>query len=203
MTVLTAAAVLGLIVNPACGNLPGDSDLAQHLVATVITESGGDPFIIGVNADTVRGLPASKVSAPTAAEAAAKASMLLAQGRSIDLGLTQISDRQMPRHHLTLATAFDQCANIRAGAEHLADDHAWVLAHRRYNCGDITCGVAYANDVTARIRALDGTIPVTAAPSPPPPCAPAWDAWGLAACGKQPTGSHNETATEQETTHAN
>lgn len=172
MTVLTAAALFGLIVNPACGNLPGDSELAQHLVATIITESGGDPFIIGVNADTVRGLAASRVSAPTAAEASAKASMLLAQGRSIDLGLTQISERQMARHHLTLTKAFDQCANIRAGAEHLADDYAWTLAHRRYNCGDITCGVAYASAVTDRIRALQGDVATTTVTADPVSCPP-------------------------------
>src|SRR3954470_11745350 len=135
MTVLSAAAVLGLILSPACGNVSADNDLPQHLVATVMTESGGDPFIIGINADVRRGLSKDKVSANSAGEATAKAEALIAQGRDIDFGLAQINLHQLARHHLTPVTAFDQCANIRAGAEHLADDHDWILAHRRYNCG--------------------------------------------------------------------
>jgi type IV secretion system protein VirB1 len=194
--IFTAAAVLALVTGPACGNVPVDSDLVPHLVATAITESGGDSYAIGVNADPARGLLAARETATTAGEAIEKAAALLAQGRRIDLGLLQISDRQLARHHLTLATAFDECANVRAGAEHLADDYAWTLAHRRYNCGGINCGVAYAQTVTARLGAVDSVVAPT--PSPPPPCAPAWDAWALAACSSKPPGIHNRLVASQE-----
>jgi type IV secretion system protein VirB1 len=175
MTAMTAAAVLALVTSPVCGNVPADSDLAPHVVATVMTESGGDPLIIGVNPDAARGLPAGKMSAVTAVEAVVKASALLAKGRSIDLGLMQINNHQLARHHLTLATAFDQCANIRAGAEHLADDLAWTLAHRRYNCGAITCGVAYADAVTAKIAVVDSVARSQQQADPDDPKPPAWD----------------------------
>jgi hypothetical protein len=166
MTIFTSTAVLALVIGPACGAVPADSDLVRHLVATVMTESAGDQYAIGVNADPARTLPADRVSATTAGEAVEKAAALLAQGRHIDLGLAQISDRHLVRHHLTLATAFDECANLRAGAEHLVDDHAWVLAHRRYNSGSTDRGIAYAQRVAAQITAADGP-PVT------PPSLPA------------------------------
>ena len=108
------------------------------------------------------------MSATTAGEAVEKAAALLAQGRHIDLGLAQISDRQLARHHLTLATAFDECANLRAGAEHLADDHAWVLAHRRYNSGSTEGGIAYAERVSARVGAIGTPEPALPAPTPDP-----------------------------------
>jgi hypothetical protein len=149
MTIFTAPAVLALVIGPTCGGVPADSDLARHLVATVMTESAGDQYAVGINADPAHNLPADRVSATTAGEAVEKAAALLAQGRHIDLGLAQISDRQLARHHLTLTTAFDECANLRAGAEHLSDDYAWALAHRRYNCGSTDCGVAYAQHVAA------------------------------------------------------
>ena len=180
---LSASIILALIANPACGNVPADSELARHLNATVAIESAGDPFAIGVNADVVRGLPAYRVTATSADEATAKAVGLLAQGRHIDLGLFQISDRQLAHHHLTVRMAFDECANTAAGAQHLADDYraVWDLAHRRYNCGGVECGADYAMRVTARLGAGIPASPDKSTPLPPP-CAPAWDAWALASC---------------------
>jgi hypothetical protein len=189
MTIFTATAVFALITAPACGNVDPNSDLAVHLKAAVMTESGGDQYAIGINADPVRGLPRGRVTATTASAAIEKATALLAQGRRIDLGLSQISDRQMPRHRLTLSAAFDECANLRAGAEHLGDDHDWVLAHRRYNCGNINCGEAYAISVTAKVGAFSEDKP--SVPPRPPPCAPVWDAWATAAC-TQTEGAHHE-----------
>jgi Transglycosylase SLT domain len=166
VTIFTGPAVLALVIGPTCGGMPADSDLTRHLVATVMTESAGDQYAIGVNADPARNLPAGRVTSTTGGEAVDKAATLIAQGRHIDLGLAQISDRQLARHHLTLATAFDKCANLRAGAEHLADDLAWVLAHRRYNSGSTEGGIAYAQRVAARVAAMD--IPEPAQPAPPP-----------------------------------
>jgi type IV secretion system protein VirB1 len=151
VTVFTASAVLALVVGPTCGGVPADSDLAPHLVATVMTESAGDQYSIGVSADISRNLPGGRVSATTAAEAIDTATALIAQGRNIDLGLSQINVRNLKRHRLTLAAAFDECANLRAGAEHLSDDYAWVLAHRRYNTGSTDHGETYAQRVIARV----------------------------------------------------
>lgn len=184
MTVFTSAALLALIANPACGNVPASSELAQHLVATALTESGGDQYAIGVNSNPARGLPAAKVTSTTAGEAVAKASALIAQGRNIDLGLMQINLHQLDRHHLTLRMAFDECSNVAAGAQHLADDYrtVWNLAHRFYNCGRTDCGEAYAQIVTAKLGAVSAADSAPPVPAPPPPCAPAWDAWALATC---------------------
>lgn len=186
MTIFTSAALLALIANPACGNVPASSELAQHLVATALTESGGDQYAIGINADTAHGLPAGKATSATAGEAVAKASALMAQGRHIDLGLMQISDRQLARHHLTLRMAFDECSNVAAGAQHLADDYraVWELAHRRYNCGNINCGETYAQIVQAKLGAVSVADSAPPAPVPPSPCAPTWDAWALATCSQ-------------------
>ncbi len=114
MTIFTAPAVLALVIGSTCGGVT-DDDLARHLVATVMTESAGDAYAIGVNADPVRGLTGGKVTSTTAGDAIDKAAALLAQGRHIDLGLAQISDRQLERHHLTLAAAFDECAREHPG----------------------------------------------------------------------------------------
>jgi hypothetical protein len=196
MTVFTSAAVWGLVTASTCGGVPANSELAPRVAATAMVESGGDMFAIGINANPARGLPAGKMSATSAAEAVAKATALLAQGRNIDLGIMQINIHQLDPHHLTLATAFDACANVRAGAEHLADDHAWTLAHRRYNCGGTDCGVAYAQTVTGRVHQMPVADAAPGAPPPPPPCAPAWDAWATAACSKPP-GIRNPTVSQE------
>lgn len=153
MSILTTTALSAVIA--ACGSGFGVS--ADRLKAVALVESrGGDPLVIGINADPMRGLPAGWVTSATPGEATAKARALLAQGRHIDLGLFQISDPQLSRHGLSLATAFDVCANTRAGAQHLADDYAWVMAHRRYNCGRTDCGITYAETVAARVGRDDG-----------------------------------------------
>lgn len=187
---LAQAAILGLIANPACGNVSSaDKVQTAQLYATVMGESGGDPLIIGVNAEPARGLAAYKVLSVTADDAAAKAEALLAQGRRIDLGLFQISNAQSQRHHLTIRMAFDACANTAAGVQHLADDYQavlWELAHRRYNCGRSDCGEAYAARIMALAKTAPAAIPPAPAPQPPPSsCAPTWDAWALVACTSQ------------------
>ena len=196
MTALALAAVLSLAIDPHCGAAAPRSEFAQRITAIAIHESGGDPLVIGVNPDPARGLPAVVVRSATAQDAARQARTLLAQGRSIDLGLMQINSSQLARHGLTVDAAFDACRNMAAGAEHYAADVAavWNLAARRYNAGGIEHGAAYAasvEQVLARVRETPsraGAAPraqAAALPSPtadPPPCAPAWDGWALAAC---------------------
>jgi type IV secretion system protein VirB1 len=165
---LTAAAVLALVTDPSCGRLrlPEQAEFAYRLVATAMIESGGDPFIIGVNAQPSRGLPAAKVVSATAADAVMRATALLAQGRRIDLGLMQISNANLVRHGLTPESAFVACRSVAAAADHLADDFraVWTLASRRYNCGRIDCGTQYAAQVDAVLARIDVPHP---GPSPP------------------------------------
>lgn len=194
-TVLTLAAILALASDPRCGAAAPGSEFASRLAAIAIHESGGDPLVIGVNADRARGLPATAVRSATPQEAAARAAALIAQGRSVDLGLMQINSGQLAGHGLTLEAAFDACRSMAAGADHYAADvqAVWSLAHRRYNTGSTERGAAYAvgvEQVLNRVRAQQPGLPASAAqPSPvpqqlpvPPPCAPAWDAWALAQC---------------------
>ena len=179
-TALGLAAVLALAADPRCGAAPAGSEFQSRLAAIAIHESGGDPLVIGVNADRTRDLPATAIRSATPQEAAARAAALIAQGRSVDLGLMQINSGQIARHGLTLEAAFDACRNMAAGADHYAADvqAVWTLAHRRYNTGSIERGAAYAagvEQVLARVRlqqgapAADPEEAVAPAPRRPPP----------------------------------
>jgi type IV secretion system protein VirB1 len=183
-TALTLAAVLALAADPRCGAAPAGSEFASRLAAIAIHESGGDPLVIGVNADRARGLPAAAIRSTTPQEAATRAAALLAQGRSIDLGLMQVNSGQLARHGLIVETAFDACRSMAAGADHYAADvqAVWNLAHRRYNTGGTEHGAAYAagvEQVLARVRnpaiqiagpyRAPATPEDTVAPEPPRP----------------------------------
>ncbi len=174
-----------------CGRAEPGSEFARRLAAIAIHESGGDALVIGVNADRARGLPAAAIHSATPQEAAARANALLAQGRSIDLGLMQINSTQLARHGLTVEAAFDACRNMRAGADHYAADvqAVWALGLRRYNTGGIERGAAYAtgveqvlNRVRTQQAGLPAPFPMPQEPPAPPLCAPAWDAWALVQC---------------------
>ena len=186
-TALTLAAILALATDPHCGAAAPDGEFASRLAAIAIHESGGDPLVIGVNADPARRLPAAAVRSATPQEAAARAGDLLTQGRSIDLGLMQVNSGQLARHGLTLETAFDACRSMAAGADHYAGDvrAVWSLAHRRYNTGSTERGAAYAADVEQvlnRVRGQQFTLPASSAVSSPasqPPPA-SWDVYGQA-----------------------
>jgi len=194
-TALGLAAVLALAADPRCGAAPAGSEFQSRLAAIAIHESGGDPLVIGVNADRARGLPATAIRSATPQEAAARAAALLVQGRSIDLGLMQVNSGQLARHGLTIENAFDACRSMAAGADHYAADvqAVWSLAHRRYNTGGTERGGAYAagvEQVLNRVRTQQSGLPasptplttVPQQPPAPPPCAPAWDTWALAQC---------------------
>ena len=194
-TALGLAAILALAADPRCGAAPAGSEFQSRLAAIALHESGGDPLVIGVNADRARGLPAAAIRSATPQEAATRAAALVAQGRSIDLGLMQINSGQLAGHGLTVETAFDACRNMAVGAGHYAADvqAVWTLAHRRYNTGSTERGAAYAagvEQVLNRMRtqqpglpaSFTSITPASQQPSAPPPCAPIWDAWALAQC---------------------
>ena len=137
MSALAVAAIMSLAVLPECG--AGQGVLPERMAAVAMVESDGDPLAIGVNGDHPTTLhPASKDAAVATARA------LLGQGKSIDLGLTQINSANLGHDGLTVETAFDACASLRAGAAHLAADFeaAWRAAHSRYNTGDLQRGIA-------------------------------------------------------------
>ena len=154
MSALAVAAIMSLAVLPECG--AGQGVAPERMAAVAMVESDGDPLAIGVNGDHPTTLhPASKDAAVATARA------LLGQGRSIDLGLTQINSANLAHDGLTVETAFDACASLRAGAAHLAADFeaAWRAAHSRYNTGDLQRGIAngYVLRVAAAMRMVTAT----------------------------------------------
>jgi hypothetical protein len=147
-----------------------------------------DPYSIHIN-----GSAGDTRHYATEQDAITAARALDAAGIDFDAGLMQVNRWQFAHHGLTLriGSAFDGCASMRAGADHLADDvrSVWNLASRRYNCGGITCGAAYASRVDALVPRVGAAADPRPSPSSPP-CAPAWDAWAMAACSTAP-GKHH------------
>lgn len=92
---------------------------AETLLSVAKVESGFDPLAIGVN-----GAPAIRVHASSRAEAGQKAAALIADGRSVDLGLAQINSRNLDWLGLTIDEAFDPCRNLAASARVLQDGYA-------------------------------------------------------------------------------
>jgi hypothetical protein len=106
---------------------------------------------------------------------------------TLDVGIAQINTSNFGWLHLTMETALDPCQNLAAGARVL-------FAKYNGNPPDVV-KAAYAAGVTHQIAAADRLVagstgkpaaPTIAAVSTPPPCAPSWDAWALAACSKVP-----------------
>jgi type IV secretion system protein VirB1 len=165
----------------ACGASVDPSTLQ----AIMRVESGGQPFAINVN-----GAPAEPPPAATAAEAAAEAQAWIARGYSVDLGLMQVNNRNLPSLGFTVAQMFDPCANIRAGASILTADYLAASSGRpnpqealraalsAYNTGSFERG--FYNGYVAKYYgpgAEVGDVPIItaaafhphrAAPAPPP-----------------------------------
>ena len=133
---LTLAVVLALAAQPECNG--GARIEPSRLAAVAERESGFDPLIIHANDTNQVFHPANRAAAIDLA------GDLIAHGQSIDLGLMQINNAQL--RGLSLAGAFDACANMAAGAAHLRSDFdaVWAMAHRRYNCGRVDCSAPYA-----------------------------------------------------------
>ena len=85
---------------------------AQALIAT---ESGGNPFAIGVVAGSLARQPANL------AEAVVTARALDAAGRNYSVGLGQINKSNFAKYGITLETAFDPCTNLQAMQGILSD----------------------------------------------------------------------------------
>lgn len=169
----------------------------QTLAAVVRQESRFNAWAIGVN-----GSPAVRVRAKSLDEAVASAERLIAQGRSIDVGLGQINSVNLRWLGLSVRNAFDPCRNLTAAARVLTENYrryrrgaasdqaALDAALSAYNTGSRTGGLR--NGYVAKVRGGIGAttqhalaVPAVqtesrAVASPPEPAA-AWDAFGRAA----------------------
>jgi type IV secretion system protein VirB1 len=72
-------------------------------------ESGGHPYLIGING----GAKLSRQPS-TEAQAVATARALIQRGLSIDMGLAQINSNNLPRLGLTVDQIFRPCVNVQA-----------------------------------------------------------------------------------------
>lgn len=85
------------------------------LQAVVRIESGFNPYAIGVVGGRLVRQPRDRE------EAVATAKALDAQGINFSMGLGQVNKTNLARYGLTYETAFDPCANLRAGSAILHD----------------------------------------------------------------------------------
>ncbi|WP_026229891.1 lytic transglycosylase domain-containing protein [Trinickia symbiotica] len=83
--------------------------------AVVSTESGFNPFAIGVVGGHLQRQPHALV------EAVATARALAAHGINFSVGMAQVNRFNLARYGLTYETAFEPCANLRAGSAILRD----------------------------------------------------------------------------------
>ena len=160
------------------------------LAAVASTESGFNTLAIHDNTTRQSMRPSDVRSA------IAVARRLIADGHSVDLGLMQIDSANLPRLGLTVPTAFDACASVRAGGKLLAQDYkqpdgqgrqaALLAALSRYNTGSAWQGfqngyvsrvVSTAKYVVPEIDPADSVQAPKASPSSAssPPRPPAWD----------------------------
>lgn len=166
----------------------------ETLTPLIRVESGFDPLAINVN-----GEPKIKVRARNAGEAVVAARRLIAQGRSVDLGLGQINSANLRWLGLSVEAAFDPCRNLSAAATVLGDGYrrarggsdpqgALRIAFSYYNTGHPERG--FRNGYVAKVMAAasrSSAIAPGAEPPPPTlppvPPAPSWDVFAQAVRG--------------------
>jgi len=146
----------------------------QTLAAVVGHESNFDPLAIGVKGVSVK--------VRTLEEAVSSASRLIAEGKSVDMGLGQINAANLRRLGLSVREVFDPCINLAAAARILTENYqearkqlgdeqsALNAALSQYNTGNRVSGLK--NGYVAKVRRQAGLPPplvlpplVTAAPS--------------------------------------
>ena len=171
---------------PAASGFPA-GHVVDRVTATAQTESGLQTTSVHDNTSNRSYVPA------TTADAVRLVMTLHAQGHSLDAGVMQVNDGNWPRLGLTAETVFDPRANVCAGMAVLAE--AYAIERRvscRYNTGKPDCANGYPERIDGARTQLGQLSPsprVEASPPPlagTPPCAPAWDAWALAACSARP-----------------
>ncbi|KFX78554.1 lytic transglycosylase domain-containing protein [Ralstonia solanacearum] len=92
------------------------------LQAVVRTESGYNPYAIGVVGGRLARQPKSR------AEAVATAKALHAQGLNFSMGLGQVNKAHLARFSLNYESVFDACANLQAGARILQECYQRAVA---------------------------------------------------------------------------
>lgn len=149
-------------------------------------ESSFNPYAIGVVGGRLERQPQNL------AEAVATAQMLEANGYNYSLGIVQVNRKNLPTYGLSLESAFDPCANLRAGGAILEDCYrraapsttALTDAFSCYYTGNFSAG--YKLGYVAKVQQAQGV-----------PFAPD----GLAIpvvpmmTGKVVTGKHRKVAT--------
>lgn len=162
-------------------------------------ESAHQPYIIGVNE---KGKPRQVFRLKSQQEAVEKAKTLIAEGKSIDMGLGQIWSGNLKSLNLTLEQVFDPCTNVRVAAQLLTaayeraakvaktESEALDQALSVYNTGRFDTGIAngYVGKVRAtpyKVPALDAGEVVAAQPptvlqAEPERPPPSWDVFANA-----------------------
>lgn len=87
----------------------------QTMAAVAHVESGFNPLAIGVVGGRLERQPSNK------AEAVATAKALADAGYNFSVGVGQVNRYNLPKYGLDYETAFEPCANLRAGASILVD----------------------------------------------------------------------------------
>lgn len=141
---------------------------AETMLALSHAESRFDSLAIGVN----DGPPApGPFRTPDAAVKAAR--RLISEGRSVDLGLGQINNRNLSWLGLSIEDAFDPCLNLKASARVLKEAYSSASPGRagsqdrlhealsRYNTGHPVRGLrnGYVGRVEASSRLLAPALP--------------------------------------------
>ncbi len=115
------------------------------MAAIVRVESGGNPLAIGDNTTMRSYYPHDRATAEVLAQ------QLTAAGHSVDLGIAQINNANLPRLGLNMHAIFDPCTNLRAGAQILSQDYAYAM--RRYGVGQVALRHAIGMYNTGRLDA--------------------------------------------------
>ncbi|MBI6621562.1 lytic transglycosylase domain-containing protein [Pseudomonas corrugata] len=94
----------------------------QSMAVLVKTESSYNPFAIGIVGTALAVQPTSKAAALETASA------LIRDGANISVGLAQINMNNFKGLGLTLDTAFDSCANLKAASQILSSCYTRAVA---------------------------------------------------------------------------
>jgi type IV secretion system protein VirB1 len=92
------------------------------MAAVVQVESANNPYAIGVVGGRLARQPKNK------AEAIATAKALAGDGWNFSMGAGQVNRHNLNKYGLTFDTAFEPCANLRAGSSILKDCYTRALA---------------------------------------------------------------------------
>lgn len=134
--------ILSLILTCAVGVDPGT------MQSLVTQESGGKPYIIGVNTK-----PHQYFEFTDKTTATKKVIELIKQGHSVDLGLAQINSANFERLSVTVEEVLDPCTNLTLGAAILEENYLRAIkqfgegqaalnaALSAYNTGNFQAGI--------------------------------------------------------------